>query len=1098
MAAPVWSINKVNMNLFVADTPLWYKNPIGPSVGISVSYNSQSDIVSNAPFGNKWQFSYSSYLSDEGGQVVIYMPDGRRDVYSTDGSGGYSHPYQVFNTLTKIAANHFELRFPDDTVYVYNVASGSTSYLSEIRDAHGQKLTFVYDSSSRLTTIADALGRVTTLIYNAGGLVTRVTDPFDRSADFEYDANRNLTKITDMGGYWSSFTYSNDSNSYLASITDSKGTWNFYIEPSDNNIDASSEYPPPGGTMGYNYRITITDPSGGKEEYYYNSYKGYGWYISPKDYINYSGADNNNSSSSVPKILYNYTTTSGQRGEISQTIYPEGGFTGGGYDATGNNTSISDSYGHTTHYTYNNVGRVTSTTDAKGITTNMTYADNGVDLLLTQNGLGTIAMTYNSSHDVTSITDRLGNATTFTYNGYGQITSQTDALGIVTNYIYDAGHNLQQVVRDGKTLESFSYDLLGRVKTRTNASGLTLTYDYDNLDEIVKVTYPDGKFITYTYSNQCPRLIDSMTDRSGRTDSYTYDALKRLTETRNPGGGIIKDIYDADSNIIKFTDPNGNATKFNYDRDGRLVKKTYADGKSVTFYYDRAGLLTSRINARGITTSYTYDQNQNLLSIVYSDGTPGVKYQYDDYNRGTQRQDGTGIYQYTYDANSRLVSVDGPWADDTVTYQYDSLGRRTGLLLQGGQAVAYTYDSLGRLTGIQAGTNAYSYTYSNANPLVQNLTRPNGSVTDYSYDALNRLIGISNKNSAAAIINEYVYAYNQQDVRSSETITNDNPITTFQNELITYSYNKVNQLLSSTNPDKNFTYDNDGNMTRGYTPEGYVFAAAYDAEDRLKSLEYTNGSGVVHKTEYIYSGDNLLAEMKKYENGVLVSDTQFVRDGFLVLQERNGGNNVVREYIWGLDMGGGIGGLLNLKQGGQDYLYLYDGKGNVTALIDSSQNVAATYTYDTFGNLMSKTGTLNQPFQFSTKKYDEKTGLSYYGYRFYSPVLGRWITRDPLGETGGINLYEFVGGNSVNSIDPLGNDVGDWLIRYSSCIQRCKDYFKWDEVCAVSTSASICRLKITKGLGAKVSSKVAALTVGYCAGIAIGCESACLGDTNIY
>ena len=160
--------------------------------------------------------------------------------------------------------------------------------------------------------------------------------------------------------------------------------------------------------------------------------------------------------------------------------------------------------------------------------------------------------------------------------------------------------------------------------------------------------------------------------------------------------------------------------------------------------------------------------------------------------------------------------------------------------------------------------------------------------------------------------------------------------------------------------------------------------------------------------------------MQKYENSVLKTTTRYVRDGFLPIQERDANNNLTREYLWGLNYGGGIGGLLNIRQGGQDYNYLYDGKGNVAALTDINQNVVATYSYDPFGTLLSKTGTIDQPYQFSTKEYDAGMGKSYFGFRFYDPSLGRWMTRDPLGEYGDANLYRAMNNNAVNWIDPLG------------------------------------------------------------------------------
>jgi RHS repeat-associated protein len=159
---------------------------------------------------------------------------------------------------------------------------------------------------------------------------------------------------------------------------------------------------------------------------------------------------------------------------------------------------------------------------------------------------------------------------------------------------------------------------------------------------------------------------------------------------------------------------------------------------------------------------------------------------------------------------------------------------------------------------------------------------------------------------------------------------------------------------------------------------------------------------------------------RKYEQTVLNQETHFVRDGGLVIQDRNANNTVVNEYTRGLSLGGGIGGLLNLKQSGVNYAYLYDGSGNVEVVLNSVQTVVATYRYDPFGNLTAKTGTLNQPYMFSTKRYDPAFGIVFYEARPYLSAIVKWMTRDPLGEEGGLNLYAFVGNNPVNWVDPWG------------------------------------------------------------------------------
>ena len=921
------------------------------------------------------------------------------------------------------------MRFPDDSVYVYRIPSGTSAqqpFLTEIRDAYTNRLAIGYDASVHLTTVTDAQGKVFTLSYNASGLCTNVADPFGRTASFEYDTNRNLTKITDMGGYWSSFTW--NTNVYLTSIGNERGTTTFLIEPADGISDGSNPYPAPGTAMWQDYRITVTNPLGQSEEFEYNGYSSYGWYVSPRDYIPYRSAYENNYASSVPKTINNFSVVgSSGYGELTRVTQPAGDYVQYGYNSsTGDRTSVTDTAGHAWIYAFNSMGRVTSVTDARGTPSAFIYATNGVELLSVSNGLAAIRMAYNAQHDLITLADRLTNTTAFAYNGFGQILSQVDALRITNEYFYDANQRLAEFRRAGQTMERLTYDAVGRVRTRTDATGLTVTNDYNALNQVVRVTYPDGRFESYTYSTCCPRLLDSVTDRGGRTTTYVHDPLKRLIQTVNPETGVAQFGYNANGNRTSLTDPNGNVTTFAYDLDNRLIRKTYSDGKGLSFRYDADGLLTTRTNARGITTTYAYDANHNLLTTKYSDGTPGVTNTYDSFNRLTLVKDGVGTNAYAYDGNSRLASFDGPWANDTITYAFDALGRRTNLLVQGSQPTGYDYDALNRLMGVRVGAQTYAYTYPGASPMVQRLDRPNGSFTSYQYDGLNRLTALSNRRSTGEVINEFLYAYNAQDLRASETVSNGLAITSATNQQVVYNYNRLNQVLTSSPPNQVFSYDEDGNTIRGCALDGRFFAASFDAENRPNFITFTNSAGLLQSNRYVHGGHGFVAEIKKFVNGAISNDTRYVIDTALPVQERDESGQVTRAYAWGIDRGGGIGGLLNLAQSAQNYSYLYDGNGNVTALLDSGESVSARYAYDSFGAVIGELKTLMQPYKHSTKCHDSDIGISYFGYRFYIPSLGRWMTRDPIGEDDDLNLYVYARNNPLNYVDPLGLMIGDY------------------------------------------------------------------------
>ena len=182
---------------------------------------------------------------------------------------------------------------------------------------------------------------------------------------------------------------------------------------------------------------------------------------------------------------------------------------------------------------------------------------------------------------------------------------------------------------------------------------------------------------------------------------------------------------------------------------------------------------------------------------------------------------------------------------------------------------------------------------------------------------------------------------------------------------------------------------------------------------------------------------------------------RFVWSGWLMLMELDGSNNAVRKYTWGLDLAGqngslnslagagGIGGLLAVHDadGDEDYVYTYDANGNVGQLVvyaadvlDDGQppqalgtdwhanRLVARYEYDPYGGAANQNGAYadENPFRFSTKYFDDETGLGYWGYRYYNPRLGRWMSRDPKNEDGGLNLYAYCRNRPTILTDAVG------------------------------------------------------------------------------
>jgi RHS repeat-associated protein len=215
---------------------------------------------------------------------------------------------------------------------------------------------------------------------------------------------------------------------------------------------------------------------------------------------------------------------------------------------------------------------------------------------------------------------------------------------------------------------------------------------------------------------------------------------------------------------------------------------------------------------------------------------------------------------------------------------------------------------------------------------------------------------------------------------------------------------------------------------------------SWDAENRLVRV-MSWGSVDRRRVDWTYDAMGRRVRQVRYvwtnSTWQVVEDLKLVSDPVWFgrhIAELNGTNGaVVRSYVWGLDLSesldgaGGVGGLLWVRLSGGAaagvHFVTYDGNGNVWNLVSASAGTeTARYEYGPFGEPLRMTGPVagSNPFRFSTKYQDAETGLLYYGYRYYNPSTGRWLSRDPIEEEGGFNLYAFVGNAPVNYVDPFG------------------------------------------------------------------------------
>lgn len=799
----------------------------------------------------------------------------------------------------------------------------------------------------------------------------RMVDRRGNVLNFTRDASRNLTRITSPNGRFIDLTY--DASNRITQARDNIGRTVTYVYDSSGRL------------------AQVTDPEGGFEQYAYDT-------------------SNRMTTVTKPNGALMVTNVYDTNGRVSKQTLADGGIYQFAYtlDANGKvtQTDTTDPRGIVRRLQFNSAGYPVSETRALGKPEQQTIVyerQSGTNLLIsTTDALGRqTTYTYDALGNTTGITRLAGTAQAasenFTYDSqFSQLLSYTDALSRTTLFHYDGVGNRIDSQDPLGNITRFTYNAAGQTLSITDPLSNAWQFTYDGGD-LVSTTDPLGRTAT-RYTDAIGRLVWSA-DPLGNRTMYDYDRRNLVTSVTDPGGAKSQYAYDADKNLSSVTDAKGNVTQFAYDVKDRLSSKTDALLNIESYTYDGRDNLTQVTDRSGTIRTYTYDALNRLTKAEYGRtfngntiGAPDatVTYTLDAADRMTQIADSQGgTLTRSYDGLDRLVSE--TTSQGSIAYAYYAAGQRSAQTVAGQPSVAYSYDGAGRLTGLTQASQAVSFTYDAAGRQT-GMTLPNGIVASYSYDVAGQLTAITYSKGGTSL-GDLSYVYDGAGRRTQ--VAGSLMHATLPAPVASASYNADNRLTNWAGTA--LTYDANGRLiSEGSRTYGW------DSRSRL-----VTSSGAV-SASFAYDGVG-----RRTSRTVAGTRTDYLYDGLNAVQEQRGAAQANMLVGLGIDQV-----FARTDTTGARYL-LDDALGSTLALIDSSGAIKTTYAYDPFG-ATTASGEANDNAAQYTGRENDGTGLYYYRARYYDPAKGRFIAEDPIGLSGGLNVYAYVNGDPISNVDPLG------------------------------------------------------------------------------
>ncbi len=659
-------------------------------------------------------------------------------------------------------------------------------------------------------------------------------------------------------------------------------------------------------------------------------------------------------------------------------------------------------WGYTRSYEYDNLDRITSVTYPDGTTEEVIYEALHARWTKDQQNRWT-RQDINAIQQVVGVLNPAAEYTAFEWCNCGDLKAIIDAQGQATRWTHDvAGRKTSKKYADGRT-DTYAYNAYsGWLETVTDPAGQQVKNEYALDGRPIATRYVNETIstpdVTLTWDSKYAR-VTAMVDGTGTT-SYTY---------RAPGQSGAGGVYTIDG-------PLGSDTlTLAYDDLGRVTSRTL-DSTAESVTYDALGRVTSVTNpldtftvaysgTNGLPLTVTGSKGLSVTNTYYSATgnylTESTAYAWS----GTQN---LAQFGYQYDAGGRITRWDhqvGGGDPRQVVPSYDAVSRLINAVTSNSStsaqitAEANRYDRVGNRLGSQSGTEVTTGIFNVVNQL-QSLTAGGEAM----------LQGALNEPGTVTVGSRSTKTDGANKFRLSV------PVTTGTNQLMVLSEDVNGNTATNTatftvatSGTRAFAYDLNGNTTSDGSK-----TYSWDGANRLVKINY---SGTNNYTEFTYDGASRRVRIKEVESGTTTADKRFVFSGLTIAERRAAdGTTVERRYY-------GQGFQQSGTSGPESYFYIRDHLGSIRAVIDESGAERGRWSYSLWGSRSANqitTSPIEADFGYTGHYNHDRSGLAAAWARFYDPTTTSWLSRDPIGEAGGVNLYGYVANNPINFVDPLG------------------------------------------------------------------------------